>query len=270
MRGTTRCSWSGFCGNTCATASLRASVAADPTVTDFDAAYRVSRDVEGWMTPAQAQLLWERASKTRPGTSIIEIGSHHGKSTVLLAAASRPAGCRVVAVDPFDDPRWGGGPESAVAFAGTLRAAGVHDDVDVVRGISASASATWDGPSADLVYVDGAHDLASVLQDIDGWDPHLNEGGWMLFHDAFSSHGVTRAIFRRFFFNRNFNYRGSAGSLATFSKGRVGLGEVFIARLRMIGRLAYFARNLLVKLAIRRKWSRLRRALGQREPVHPY
>jgi hypothetical protein len=49
----------------------------------------------GWLTRAEAKLLWSAAiAQTGP---ILEVGSYHGRSTVLLAATGRD----VYAVDPF-------------------------------------------------------------------------------------------------------------------------------------------------------------------------
>ena len=103
----------------------------------------------------------------------------------------------MLAVDPFDDPRWGGGPELLEAFTNTLARFGLENDVQPFRGVSSEASARWHGASIGLLFVDGAHDRSSVLADIDGWFPFVAPGGLIFFHDAFSSIGVTRALTER-------------------------------------------------------------------------
>ena len=65
----------------------------------------------------------------------MEIGSHRGKSAILIASGL-PEGGRLVAVDPFDNPRWGGGPESLAAFEANIARAGLTDRIDLFRGIS--------------------------------------------------------------------------------------------------------------------------------------
>ena len=54
-------------------------------------AIRVAATVEGWLTDAQAALLWEAAHRVRTGGSIVEIGSFRGRSTIVLARAAGPA-----------------------------------------------------------------------------------------------------------------------------------------------------------------------------------
>src|SRR5690242_16795490 len=65
----------------------------------FADAFAAVERVEGWMTPAQAQRLWHRASGVEPGARIVEIGSFRGRSTTILALASEPS-VEVVAIDP--------------------------------------------------------------------------------------------------------------------------------------------------------------------------
>lgn len=51
----------------------------------------------GWLYESEARLLWESINSTQG--DILEVGSYHGRSTVLLAATGRA----VHAVDPFDN-----------------------------------------------------------------------------------------------------------------------------------------------------------------------
>ena len=48
-------------------------------------------DVEGWLTPAQATRLWERAAALTVPARVVEIGSYRGRSAIVLAMAARPA-----------------------------------------------------------------------------------------------------------------------------------------------------------------------------------
>src|SRR5713101_4552581 len=43
------------------------------------------------------------------------------------------------------------------------------------------------GPKIGLIWIDGAHDRSSVLDDIDSWLPHLADGARLYIHDAFSA-----------------------------------------------------------------------------------
>ena len=55
--------------------------------------------VEGWMTDAQAELLWTSAAGLAGGARIVEIGSYHGRSAIVLARAAA-ATATVTAIDP--------------------------------------------------------------------------------------------------------------------------------------------------------------------------
>jgi predicted O-methyltransferase YrrM len=235
--------------------------------TTFDEAWSVAVEVEGWLTPEQARALYDAAARVPEGQAIVEIGSHRGKSTILLAAALAH-GVTMTAVDPFDDPRWGGGRESLEVFLANLERAGVADRVTLHRGLSRDAAAHWAGPPVGLAWIDGAHDRASVLVDIDGWDAHLAEGGTMLLHDAFSAIGTTQAVLLRLGWTRRYRYVGCVRTLVEFRKEpRTVLGAAGDAT-RLCGRLGFFSRMVAIKLARRRGLGGVERRL-MREPNEP-
>jgi hypothetical protein len=228
-------------------------------VTTFAEAWRHADGVNGWLLEDQGRALFEAAASIPPQTAAVEIGSHHGKSAILIALGL-PDGVRLTAVDPFDDPRWGGGPESLEAFKANVAAAGVADRIDLFRGLSEEASATWRGLPVGFLWVDGAHDLVSTLKDFDGWMPHMATKGRLYVHDAFSAVGTTRAIVRRFFLAPNVRFLGAERTCAMFEVGPVS----FLGRLRSAAgiswHLVFFARMLAIKVARRRGWKGLERA----------
>ena len=65
----------------------------------FEEAWAAVADVQGWMTEGQAHALFDAASTCPPGGTIVEIGSFHGRSTIVLASAC-PPDATVIAVDP--------------------------------------------------------------------------------------------------------------------------------------------------------------------------
>ena len=54
---------------------------------DFDAIAVIASQVPGWLTHDQARVLYDEAAAVPAGGCVVEIGSHHGRSTVVLAAA---------------------------------------------------------------------------------------------------------------------------------------------------------------------------------------
>jgi hypothetical protein len=225
---------------------------------DFAAAWARADQIDGWLTEAQARALYERALDAEG--PVVEIGSHQGRSTTILAAASE----RVVAIDPWNDSRWGGRLDSFERFSANIAA--LSERVEVHRDLSQSVALDWSEPVA-VLFIDGAHDLPSVLGDIDGWAPHVT--GTLLIHDAFSSVGVTRAIMRRFAFSRNWRYARSVGSLAIFERADLSASGRIASTARMLARLPWFARNLLVKVFKRAGWKTPQRVLGHRSAGYP-
>jgi predicted O-methyltransferase YrrM len=234
---------------------------------DFTEAWQQAESVDGWLTQGQGRTLSQTAQAVSPGHWIVEIGSHCGRSTVLLAAAKKD-GVGLLAVDPFDDTRWGGGPHALINFQETLSAAGLLDAVKPFRGVSAEAAQEWEGEPIAMLFVDGAHDRESVLADIDGWDSYLTPDATILFHDAFSSPGVTIALIERYFGRAGIEYVGSVGSLAQIRKTQQAARIKSSARILL--RLPWFARNLAVKVAIRRRWPRVQRAMRHEGGAFPY
>ena len=239
-------------------------------MTTFEQAWQKSAPIEGWLAEGQARALYDAAARVPEGASIVEIGSHHGRSTVILASGQSDGCAEIVAVDPFSDPRWGGGEGSLEVFRENVARAGVDASVRPVRGFSADAAASWDGAPIGVLYVDGAHDEESVLADIDGWERFIAPGGTVLFHDCFSAPGVTKAVFRRHLWNRRFRYVGSARTLAIFERRDLSAAEAAWSAAKLVLRLWYFVRNVVIKVSMRRGWSIPPRILGHRDEAFPY
>ncbi len=222
------------------------------TSSDFSAALAAVAGVEGWLTDAQARRLWDAARALPASAQVVEIGSYRGRSTVVLA---RAAEARVVAIDPHAGndrgPQEIEGYASEAesdheAFLANLERAGVSSRVRHVRRFSADAHAEVDGP-IDLLYVDGAHRYRPARDDIREWGARVAPGGTMLIHDGFSSVGVTLATLRLLVPSRSFRYLGRTGSLIAYRRERAPLAR---NALRQLAELPWFARNLLLKLAI--------------------
>ena len=132
-------------------------------------------------------MLYERARALPPQGRIVEIGSHHGRSTIALALAA-PVGAEIVAVDPFarlERPSGeplsdtDGGARDLQLFYTNLANAGVRERVRHVRASSLDALDSVEG-LADLVYVDGSHSFSDARADIGQWGARVREGGTML------------------------------------------------------------------------------------------
>jgi len=233
-------------------------------------------DVQGWMTRAQAGRLWDCASGLQAGDSIVEIGSFHGRSAIVLASAA-PAGVAITTLDPHaGNDR---GPQEIDGFVdeaeqdhqqflANLRAAGVDGRIHHLRQFSDAAHGGVDG-EVTLLYIDGAHRFAPARSDLMAWGARVAPGGTMLVHDSFSSLGVTLALLVTTMVNGRFAYRGRSGSLAQFERRNLTITE----RVTNVGthlvQLPWFARNLAVKALITARLGRVARLLGS-DGTWPY
>ena len=242
-----------------------------------DAAIEAVRDVQGWMTEAQARRLHARASELGAGDTITEIGSYHGRSAIVVSLAAHP-GVEVVAIDPHAGNDRGpqqihGSADEGEAdhqqFLANLRAAGVAGRVRHVRRPSQEALDDVQGP-IQMLYVDGAHRYAPARDDIRDWGRRVPVGGVLLIHDSFSSIGVTLAIVRLLAFSGRFRYAGRSGSLAEYRRQDLTGAQRVRNGLRQLAELPWFARNVAVKVALVLKAPRLARLLGHDSPHWPY
>ena len=248
-----------------------------PPTSTFDDTFRSIAEVEGWMTEGQARRLWDRASTLEPGQQVVEIGSYHGRSAIVLATAA-PEGVQVVAVDPHAGNDRGPqqirgqaeeGQRDHETFLANLERAGVRHRVRHVRRASQEAGAEIDGP-VHLLYIDGAHRYRPALDDVRGWGARVVDGGTLLIHDSFSSIGVTLALVTALFFGGRYRYLGRVGSMAEYRRERLTGAERARNAARQAAELPWFVRNVVIKVLIVAHLGRLTRLLGHRQPTWPY
>lgn len=209
-------------------------------------------------------MLYDQAAALPTGGVALEIGSHKGRSTVVLAQAVRQRAGRVLAVDPFVNGRLFGGSRTRFEFERHLEMADVQDIVELVCEYSTTARKSW-SRSFDLLYIDGKHDYWTLSDDLE-WRAHLPEGAPVLVHDCFSSIGVTLGILRHALPADDLRYEGRAGSLALFRVGRPSGRD----RLRILAEMPWWARNVVLKILLRLRLRPVSRLLGHDSPYDPY
>jgi predicted O-methyltransferase YrrM len=234
-----------------------------PGSADFDDVYARADQIPGWLTRDQAQVLFDEARATGSGATIVEIGSHLGRSTVVLAVAAG-ARCRVVAIDPFLQAWRYGRPDTESSLRSNLAAAGVSATVEVQATTSSKARAGWSRP-VGLLYIDGKHDYWTVRDDLQ-WAEHVVPGGTVLLHDSFSSIGVTLALLRTTMTTPCLRYVDRTGSLARFVVAEVSMTD----RLRPLAPLPWWLRNIGVKMLLRVRMRPVARLLRHDDTADPY
>ena len=233
--------------------------------------------IEGWMTPAQGQRLWDAAAAVPAGGAIAEIGSYRGKSAVVLASAAAES-VSVTAIDPHAGndrgPQEihgtaGEGQSDHEAFRANLAAAGVADRVRHFRRFSNEDLADVTG-TLDLLYIDGAHRVGPARDDIVKWGAKVSPGGTLLIHDAYSSVGVTLALLTTLIPGGRFRYLGRDGSLARYRREDLRGRDRVANSIGQLLELGWFTRNVLVKVLLVARLGRVARLLGHDGETWPY
>ena len=163
------------------------------------------KSIEGWLSDPEAELLMGIAIRACQEASeapvLVEIGSYHGKATVLLASivqAFCPA-ARVVAIDPHDgrlgavDQGLHVRPPSLTPFQNNLAKAAVADVVEIRQ--SRTDEVAWQTPIA-LLLIDGLHDYPNVARDFWHFADHLCPGSYVAFHDYAEYYPGVKAFVR--------------------------------------------------------------------------
>jgi predicted O-methyltransferase YrrM len=233
--------------------------------------------VEGWLSEGQAARLHRAAEGLAPGARIVEIGSYRGRSAIVFAHAAGE-GVEVVAIDPHAgndrgpqqiDGTAAEGNADHEAFRANLERAGAAGRVRHVRLPSQAALPEVEG-AVDVLYVDGAHRYGPASADIVRWGDRVRPGGTMLIHDSFSSIGVTLAILRHLVWSPRFAYVGRTSSLAEYRRTEPDGRARLASAARQLAQLPWFARNVLVKVALVLRLRPLARALGHASGDWPY
>jgi hypothetical protein len=235
----------------------------------FDEVFQSIEDVQGWMTRNQARRLWDRASELSSGDRVVEIGSYHGRSAIVLATAA-PTGVQVVCIDPHGgndrgpqqfEGEFEEGQRDHEHFVGNLKRAGVLDRIRHIRKASQDAAGDVQG-DVELLYIDGAHRYNPAKADIERWGAKVGPNGVLLIHDSFSSVGVTLALAATLFFGPHFRYIGRSESMTQYRRENLSPLDRVANGFRQILELPWFARNVLFKVLLLAKLKPLAMALG--------
>lgn len=166
----------------------------DPTAVAYTS---TPDDIFGWFDFAN---VYDRAvASAPPGAILVEVGVFLGKSLVYLAERARDAnkGLRVYGVDTwrgsdeFDGTVWFNGRPVNQAPPGDVLGAcynaiacrGLAEIATLIVSDSAQAAELFAPGACHLVFLDAAHDEASVRRDLAAWRNRVAPGGILAGHD---------------------------------------------------------------------------------------
>ncbi len=175
--------------------------------------------VHGYLGEGAVRFLSLLAAYPTAKGEILEIGTFKGKSTIVLAKASRLAGSGIVhAVDPMiapseTDPDLDEG-SSFPEFEENIKAHGVGESIKLHQMRSEELAATWDKPLR-LLWIDGDHTYKGAKLDFDCFKKHLSDGAIVAIDDVLHEfEGGLRVFVEDILLSPEFGACGVIGSLA--------------------------------------------------------
>ena len=159
------------------------------------------KDVHGLISDEQGRIMQQYATEMVNDVAV-EIGSYLGKSACYIGTAM-PDAAHLFCIDPWNNSnvnryKFKFTDENLLMFNENVRLCGLESRVTPIQGFSSEVSASWEKPIS-LLYIDGGHEYDEVLEDIDGFWPHMVSGGVILFDDYSEAFpGLVRAVNERF------------------------------------------------------------------------
>lgn len=136
--------------------------------------------IDGWTDFEQKKLLFKKVRETPNNARILEIGSFHGLSTAVLAAACLGSERHIECVDPFS---LGNGWTDVINY--NLQSRCLDGHVTLHRGFSYDVIADWSlEDKFDLVFIDGCHLYDSVKADFELVFPRMSGNAIVIFDDV--------------------------------------------------------------------------------------
>lgn len=163
--------------------------------------------VQGLITLAESDRLAELAAAAPRWTSIVEVGSHTGRSTLWLAAGARAGeGAHITAIDPWPEPGYTAHYEDVKSdddpfefstgqavfekFRDNVTEESAWGDLTALRAGSLEVAAQWVNP-VGLLFLDAMHGYQDVKNDCDAWLGHVVRDGVLAMHDWFDDGALT-------------------------------------------------------------------------------
>lgn len=174
----------------------------------------LTEKVEGFLSQngsslKEGEVLFYLAKKCPRRGEIAEIGSWKGKSTIWLGKGAEFSDNKIFAIDPHtgstEHQKKGQAIWTFDEFKKNIAKANLSKRVIPIVKHSSKATEDVLGP-LNLLFIDGAHDYASVKKDFMHWYPKLKMGGMIAFHDSFLGWpGVRQLVHEKIFKGTHFS-----------------------------------------------------------------
>jgi MMP 1-O-methyltransferase len=147
-----------------------------------------TRGIDGWLSNQEGYFLLQLANSLPSKAVIVEIGSWKGKSTIWLGnGIKNNPGAKLFSVDPHvgsqDRENEYNKVNTLPEFNDNIRKSGLGKQIISIREFSETAVKKFSA-KIDLLFIDGDHQHDAARQDFNLWSSKLNNGAWVVFHDA--------------------------------------------------------------------------------------
>jgi SAM-dependent methyltransferase len=142
--------------------------------------------IDGWFN--FKEIYDSALAQARDGDVFVEVGSWYGRSAAYMAVEIANSGKQI---DFYCVDTWAGsrdspwmadhlapkGGSALPFFEENMRAGGVLERIKIIQRPSVIAASAFQPESIDFVMIDGAHDYASVREDVRAWISKVKPGG---------------------------------------------------------------------------------------------
>jgi glycosyltransferase involved in cell wall biosynthesis len=183
--------------------------------------------IEGWLSEREADLLItttiNACKDLPPPYTIVEIGSYHGKSTILFGNVTKKLfpGTKIYAIDNHDgklgaaDQGLQSFPPSFEFFKTNIEKAGLSEVVELIKDNSYNVSLQV---SISLLFIDGLHDYLNVARDFSHFSRWVRPDGYVAFHDYVTYFPGVMKFVRELLATGSYRAVGKADSLIVIQK----------------------------------------------------
>ena len=150
------------------------------------------RIIDGWLFDEEAELLHKYGSAVPQFSTILELGSYCGKSTLALAYDSSAS---VYCVDTFMSDATTVQRQSTFEkfLVNTACCANVKGIPTTTEHAKLMQQFEWViPPNIALLFIDADHSYEGVKKDFEMFGSSVELGGYVIFHDAYGENGEER------------------------------------------------------------------------------
>jgi predicted O-methyltransferase YrrM len=155
------------------------------------------RQLDGWLTDAEAFGLYQMASSLKQNATVVEIGSWQGKSSYCIASGLKSG--TLFAIDPFNGDAGDDiassreyaekktGKNLEQIFLQNMLRLGVSSKIQINKGYSQDFHEQF--TDIDALFIDGDHSYTGCSNDFYLYAGKIVPGGYLAFHDYYPDRG---------------------------------------------------------------------------------